>query len=110
MVSGASGVVLSCFSFPLRQRRLLVRQYLQKRKTAACYGISENGVTSTGPSENAVHCVHTRYESSTRRFGNLLRQKTTSIGWGVAVVDGRAIAREILSWRERRAATTVNRQ
>lgn len=110
MVSGASGVVLPRFSPPLRQRRLLVRQYLQKRKTAARYGKSENGVTSTGSSENAVHRVQPRNESSTRRFENLLRQKTTSIGWGVAVVDGRAIAREILSWRERRAATTVNQQ
>lgn len=49
-----------------------------------------------------------------RRFWGLKwgcsKQKPTSIDGGHAVGNGRAVAREILSWRERRAATTEMRQ
>lgn len=89
----------------LQQPTVSIRENLQKRKTASCYGKNENAVTLPLAQENAVHGVRREPSASIAHLGILLRQKATSIDGGYAGASERSERGEIFSGAKRGAAT-----
>ncbi len=94
----------------LRQLAIASFENLQKRKTAWCYGKTENAVTLAPTQENAVHGVHLQLRSSIVHLEILLRQKATSIDGGYAGASERSEYGEIFSGARRGAAMSEEGQ